>query len=177
MTSRSDPTAAPTIWRIPDALWAECRPHLPPEQPAGTPGRPIVPFRTVLDGSLHVLRTGCQWQAVPKGFGSGSTCHRRVQEWVEDGTWAGRWADQRRRDDAAHGIGWDGQSAASATVPSPPRRRRHRPGPDQPGQTGRQAPRAERPPWRAAGRRPQRGQPNRQDAGRGDPRPPGRAAA
>jgi transposase len=168
MTSRYDPDAEPTIWRIPDPLWEECRPLLPPEKPAGTPGRPAVPFRTVLDGVLYVLRTGCQWKAVPKEFGSGSTCHRRFQAWVADGTWERLWADQLRRYDAEHGIGWDWQSADSATVPSPPRRRRDGAGPHQPRQTRHQAPRPRRPPGRAAGGRGQRGQPPRLEAGGGD---------
>jgi len=79
----------------------------------------VVPSRRVLDGILYVLRTGCQWKAVPPEFGSGSTCHRRFQEWGEDGTWARLWADQLGRYDAEQGIGWDWQSADSATVPSP----------------------------------------------------------
>src|SRR5204863_365032 len=52
MVSRYDPDAEPTIWHIPDDLWAELQPLLPPEQPPGTPGRPVVPFRRVLDGIL-----------------------------------------------------------------------------------------------------------------------------
>src|SRR3989442_15559438 len=66
-----------TIWRLPDDLWAELEPLLPPEKPPGTPGRPAVPFRHVIDGILYVLRTGCQWKALPREYGSGSTCHRR----------------------------------------------------------------------------------------------------
>ena len=85
MASRYDPGAAPTIWAIPDDLWAEVQPLLPPEKPLGTPGRPVVPFRQVLDGILYVLRTGCHWKAVPPKYGSGSTCHRRFQQWVEFG--------------------------------------------------------------------------------------------
>src|SRR2546423_14725005 len=77
MVSHYDPAAEPTLWAMPDPLWEECRPLLPPEQAPGTPGRPAVPLRRVLDGILYVLRTGCQWKAVPRTFGSGSTCHRR----------------------------------------------------------------------------------------------------
>ena len=73
MASHYAETAEPTIWLMPDGLWADCRPLLPPEKPPGTRGRPVVPFRQVLDGILHVLRTGCQWKAVPREFGSGST--------------------------------------------------------------------------------------------------------
>ena len=177
MTSHYDPDAEPTIWRILDELWAECQPLLPPQKPLGTPGRPIVPFRTVLDGIVHVLRTGCQWKAVPKEFGSGSTCHRRFQEWMEEGIWQRLWADQLHRYDAEQGIGWDWQSADSATVPSPPRRRRHRPGPDQSGQIGHQAACAQRPARCPAGGGDQCGQPARYEAGRSHPRQRGRAAA
>jgi putative transposase len=105
--------------QIPDDLWAECEPLLPPQKALGTPGRPIVPFRKVLDGILYVPRTGIQWKAVPARFGSGSTCHRRFQEWVVGGTWARLWADQLARHDGEQGIGWDWQSADGATVPSP----------------------------------------------------------
>jgi transposase len=150
MGSHYDPEAEPTLWRIPDALWAEVQPLLPPEKPPGSTGRPVVPFRRVLDGILYVLRTGCHWKAVPPEFGSGSTCHRRFQQWVEDGTWDRLWRDQLERYDAAQGIGWDWQAADSATVPSPPRRGGHGPRPDQPAETGHQAPRAERPARRAA---------------------------
>ena len=38
-------------------------------------------IRKVLDGILYVLRTGCQWKMLPKEHCSGSTCHRRFQEW------------------------------------------------------------------------------------------------
>lgn len=51
------------------------RPWLPPEPPKPKGGRPRVPDRTILAGILYRLRTGCQWQALPPEFGSGSTCH------------------------------------------------------------------------------------------------------
>jgi transposase len=49
-----------TITRIPDHLWKEIKNILPNEKPENTIGRPIVPYRKVLDGILFVLRTGCQ---------------------------------------------------------------------------------------------------------------------
>ena len=62
----------PTIWTIPEKMWQRIRPLLPPEKEPGTPGRPPVPFRKVMDGILFVLRTGCQWKALPRCYGSGS---------------------------------------------------------------------------------------------------------
>ena len=50
-----------TIITIPDELWDEIKVILPREKPLKTVGRPIVPYRRVLDGVLYILRTGCQW--------------------------------------------------------------------------------------------------------------------
>ncbi len=74
-----------TIRRIPDDLWTEIAPILGEEKRQGTRGRPPVPFRKVLDGILCVLRTGRQWKALPREYGSGSTAHRRFRQWVNGG--------------------------------------------------------------------------------------------
>jgi transposase len=66
----------PLIRKIPYELWDEIKIILPPEKANNTTGHPIISFRKVLDGIVHVLRTGCQWKMLPKEFGSGSTCHR-----------------------------------------------------------------------------------------------------
>ena len=108
-----------TIWRIPDDLWEELRPLLPPEKPRGSKGRPVVPYRRVLDGILYVLRTGCQWKAVPREFGSGSTCHRRFQEWVTQGVFEQCWVKLLERYDALQGIRWRWQALDSVTVKAP----------------------------------------------------------
>ena len=42
----------PTLWEIPDDMWDWIQYLFPPEKALGTPGRPIVPFRTVLNGIL-----------------------------------------------------------------------------------------------------------------------------
>lgn len=60
-----------TILKIPDELWNKIRIILPKEKPSKTIGRPIVPFRKVLDGILYILRTGCQWKLLPSEYGSG----------------------------------------------------------------------------------------------------------
>jgi transposase len=54
------------------------------EKPNNTTGRPIIPFRKVLEGIVYVLRTGCKWKMLPSEFGSGSTSHRRFQQrWIK----------------------------------------------------------------------------------------------
>jgi transposase len=57
-----------TIKRIPDDLWEEIKLILTPEKSNKTIGRPVVPFRKVLDGILYVLTTGCQWKMLPKEY-------------------------------------------------------------------------------------------------------------
>ena len=47
----------PTIRNIPDDLWDEIKLLLPPEKSDNTIGRPVIPFRKVLDGIVYILRT------------------------------------------------------------------------------------------------------------------------
>jgi transposase len=73
-------TKVSTITKISDELWDKIDDLLPYEKPKNTVGRPIIPFKKVLDGIPYVLRTGCQWKMLPKENGSGSTYHRRFQQ-------------------------------------------------------------------------------------------------
>ena len=108
-----------TIWRVPEDAWVEVRKLLPPEKALQTPGRPVVPFRRVFDGILYVLRTGCQWKAVPKEFGSGSTVHLRFQEWERRGVFKAFWKMMLKRYDRRRGIGWTWQAVDTKSVPAP----------------------------------------------------------
>jgi transposase len=107
----------PTIKRIPDEIWDEIRMILPPEKPINTIGRPAVSFRNVLEGILYVLRTGCQWKMLPKEYGSGSTCHRRFQQWSTSKVFQ-RLRLLRVYDNLA-GIQWNWQSLDSVSVKAP----------------------------------------------------------
>lgn len=108
-----------TIIRIPDHLWNEIKNILPDEKPENTIGRPIVPYRKVFDGILFVLRTGCQWKMLPKEYGSGSTCHRRFQEWRKVGIFYRLWHILLKIYDNKKGIKWNWQSLDSISVKSP----------------------------------------------------------
>ena len=105
--------------RLPDKFWAVFLLYLPAEPRADRRGRPSVPFRKVLGGILYRLRTGCQWKAIPAEFGSGSTCHRRFQEWQQLAVFKKVWAHQLRVYDQKVGIGWNWQSLDSAIIPAP----------------------------------------------------------
>lgn len=72
-------------WRIPDALWYRIEPLLPKYRTSRKGGRPRLHLRRVMDGIFYVLRTGCQWKALPPEFGSGSSVHHYFQEWTRRG--------------------------------------------------------------------------------------------
>jgi transposase len=72
-----------------DELWNAIAPYLPEHPPSPKGGRPRLPDRFCLNGILFVLHEGIRWQSLPKelGYGSGSTCWRRFQEWTAAGLW------------------------------------------------------------------------------------------
>jgi putative transposase len=108
-----------TITNISDELWSILSSILPYEKPKNIVGRPIIPFRKVLDCILYVLRTGCQWKMLPKEYGSGSTCHRRFQQWVQLGIFKKIWARLLKEYDGKRGIKLTWQSLDSISIKSP----------------------------------------------------------
>jgi len=116
---RKKPKKRSGLREIPDNLWNLIEPILPPDKPAGANGRPKVPNRTILNGILYVLRTGCQWKMVPRQYSSGSTCHLRFQTWVRAGLFERIWRVCLQHYDDLKGIDWQFQSLDSATVSAP----------------------------------------------------------
>jgi len=109
----------PTIWHIPDELWKKIKPLLGKEKKQGTPGRPVVPYRTVFDGILYLLRTGAQWKHAPTEFGSGSTLHRRFQQWRRRGVFTRLWRLLLREYSDKRGLLWLWQAIDSAATKAP----------------------------------------------------------
>jgi len=75
---------------LPDELWNEIEPLLPPPPPASPRGgRPPADNRSALRGIIFVNRTGIPWQMLPtEVFGvSGSSCWRRLRDWTRIGIW------------------------------------------------------------------------------------------
>ena len=58
-----------TIWEIPDHLWEQIHPViLELDRPKAT-GRQRVAPRRMLDGIIFRMRSGCQWNRLPKELG------------------------------------------------------------------------------------------------------------
>jgi len=75
----------PTIWRVPDQLWEKIEPILTEHDPPKSTGRPRIDQREALDSLIFRMRTGCQWNQMPKEFPDDSSVHRTFQRWVELG--------------------------------------------------------------------------------------------
>jgi transposase len=77
-------------WVVSDALWERIEPLLPKvERRFRYPGRKRLPDRQALQGILFVLHAGIAWRHLPLelGYGGGSTCYRRLDEWQRAGVW------------------------------------------------------------------------------------------
>ena len=74
---------------VPDELWERIEPLLPAEPLKPKGGRPPIANRKALEGIIFVLRTGIQWQLLPRemGCGCGMTCWRRLRDWQLAGVW------------------------------------------------------------------------------------------
>ena len=92
---------------------------MPKEKPNNTIGRPIIPYRKVMNGIMYILRTECQWKMRSMEYGSGSTNHRRFQEWVQIHIFKKMWIRLLKEYDDKKGIELVLQSLDSILIKSP----------------------------------------------------------
>lgn len=115
-------------WEVSDALWEKVEPLVP--RPCRDPnreysrglggGRKPLPYRRVFEGIVYVLRTGCQWKALPKErFGCPSAVHRYFLQWAEAGFFRALWQVGLMDYDELHGIVWEWQSIDGAMTKAP----------------------------------------------------------
>ena len=84
-----------TIWEVPDELWERIEPIILEEDPPKARGRKRSDPRQMLNGIIFRLRSGCQWNRLPKELGDDSTIHRTFQRWVGTGVLHRRLAGER----------------------------------------------------------------------------------
>lgn len=104
-------TSRPTIWAVPDDLWERIQWLLDEYDPPKPTGRKAKPARPILDAVLFRLRTGCQWNQLPKVYGDDSTIHRRFQHWVKLGLFELLWSLLVAECDELGLVHWDWQAA------------------------------------------------------------------
>lgn len=133
-------------WTISDEFWAKVKDVIPDTGTKRDPnkvyqnkpgqGRKALPARDTLEGILYVLRTGIQWKAVPKAYGSGSSFHRYFQAWAKAGFFRKIWGMGLTEYDEIKGIGWDWQSGDGCMVKAPLAREAVGPNPTDRGKNG-----------------------------------------
>ena len=87
-------------WEVTEVFWSRVEPLIPVRQrladrtyarKSGSGRKPKDP-RLVSEGIVFVLRTGCQWKALPaEWYGSASAVHARFPEWVKAGVFEALW--------------------------------------------------------------------------------------
>jgi transposase len=87
-----------------DAQWDRLRPLLPPQK--SRTGRPAKDHRTVLNGILWILRTGCPWRTLPERYGSWKTVSSRFYCWTRAGIWDRILAALLRQADTEARLDW-----------------------------------------------------------------------
>ena len=100
----------PTIWRVPDTLWELIEPLLLEHDGPKRTGRKRINARQALEGIIYRMRTGCQWNHLPKEFGDDSSLHRTFQRWNRLGIFELIWAQLLGCCDELGGVDWQWQS-------------------------------------------------------------------
>src|ERR1700731_4928470 len=114
-------------WTVSDALWSKLESLVPKrKRPKGRKyqrkagaGRKPMPARQVFSAIIYVLRTGCQWKALPKEYGSASAVHAHFQRWQREGFFLKIWKAGLAEYDEMEGIAWRWQSIDGAMGKSP----------------------------------------------------------
>jgi len=101
----------PTLWEVPDALWERIEPMLKRLDPSADTGRRPADRRRVLDAIIFRLRTGCQWNHIPRVYGDDSTIHRCFVRWCQLGFFRRLWALLVKECDELKGVQWKWQAA------------------------------------------------------------------
>jgi putative transposase len=70
-----------------DAEWRCLQPRLPAPKRRGRPR--LHSPRELLDAIFYVLKTGCQWRMLPRGYPPWKTVYHWFRRWRIDGTWKG----------------------------------------------------------------------------------------
>ena len=104
----------PTIWRVSDDLWAKIEPILAEYDRPKRVGRKRIDQRRALDGIIYRMRSGTQWNQLPKEFGDDSSVHRTFQRWVELHVFDHIWAALVEECEGLGGVNWEWQATDAA---------------------------------------------------------------
>ena len=104
----------PTIWEVNDELWKIIESILAELDPPAATGRPRTGQRAALNGIIHQMRSGGQWNQLPAKFGDDSSVHRTMQRWIGKGVFERIWAVLIANCAELDGVNWEWQSVDAA---------------------------------------------------------------
>jgi putative transposase len=105
------PKPLATIWEVPDPLWERVLPILQEFWPRKRTGRHHADWRRALNGIIFRMRSGCQWEQLPRRFGPKSTVHDWFQRWCAGGVMQRLWAELAAECDQLGAVDWQWQAA------------------------------------------------------------------
>jgi len=129
LAARKEDLGVDEQYQIPDKLWERIRVLIPPPPPKKNkdrPGRPRMDDRKALNGIFYILRTGCQWKALPRSLGAKSTVNDRFQEWRDAEVFENIWKEGLLEYDSKKGINWEWQAMDGAITKAPLGGKKHR---------------------------------------------------
>ena len=115
----SELTGVESAYEIPDVLWDRIVSLLPLRKRKKKAGRPRMNDRKAMSAIFYVLRTGCQWNALPRTLGASSTVNDRFQEWRSAGVFKRMWIDGLSVYDKKTGIDWKWQAMDGVITKAP----------------------------------------------------------
>jgi transposase len=136
-------------WEVTDEFWQRVETLIPLRERLATQnyarkaggGRKPKDPRLVFEAIVYVLRTGCQWKALPaERFGSASAIHARFLEWEKAGVFENLWRLGLAEYDEMEGIAWRWQSIDGAMMKAPMAQESVGPNPTDRGKKWEQAP-------------------------------------
>jgi len=78
-----------------------------------------MPQRQIFSAIVYVLRTGCQWKALPREFGRASAVHLHFQKRQRAGFFLRLWQAGLAEQDEMEAIAWNWQSIDGAMHKAP----------------------------------------------------------
>src|SRR5215211_4897862 len=106
-------------WTVSDEFWEKVEPLIPPAPSHAKGGRSRMDDREAFAAMIYVLRTGIQWNALPREIGASSTVHDRYQEWERLGFFEELWRAGLLEYDELEGIEWEWQAIDGAMTKAP----------------------------------------------------------
>lgn len=114
-------------WEVGDLLWGKVEPLIPKVkrdkskeyQRRKGAGRKPMESRKIFEAIVYVLRTGIQWKALPREYGSSSSVHRYFCKWETAVFFLKLWKKGLAEYDELEGISWKWQSIDGCMTKAP----------------------------------------------------------